>query len=348
MLRKPLQIERGVCLDGLVFKFWSRVSLVLAAGSFGLAPETCFAQKDFTGVRLAVIAPRGEALANAAWAPLLTDLQKHTGLSGELFVGKDQQNVRDALVSGKADLAYLGNVAALEVFEAGKANVCVGLVRDDGSIGYRSIAVVKKASAISSIANLQSPGPNQSLALGDIKSTSGYIVPNYYLWAKKGLAPEKLFSKVVRGDHRKNIQRVLDGEVDVAITNDVEFNLIAKSNTKVAEDLKVIWQSAEIPESPIMCRTGLEPAKKNSIIGFLLGYGKTNEAEKRVLAGINGLSGFQKASNSRLKVVADIEMFALLTALRANKSVTDSERSKQEAEIMRRAAHIEIRLSFPD
>ncbi len=299
-------------------------------------------------LRVAVIAPRGVDAARESWRPLMDDMEKKTGYRVELFVGKEQKEVRDALIQGTADIGYMGNVAALEVFESGKGEVFAGLIRDDGSTGYHSIILSRKGSGLNNLADIQIRQIGKAIAFGDSKSTSGFIVPNYYVWARQNKNPEQLFDKVLRGDHKTNLLRVFNGEVDVAVSNDVEYAIMVKANPKLLQDLQVIWKSNEIPESPLMNRKDLDQTKKRKVIEFLTSYGKESAAEKKILHNINSLRGFQKSTNSRLRIVADIEMFSVRTAIANDKSLNPAERAIRASDVIKRAAKMDQRLTLPD
>jgi phosphonate transport system substrate-binding protein len=291
-----------------------------------------------------VIAPRGVPVAHELWTPIVKDLQSKARMKVNLVVAKDQKQVRDALINGEADMGYIGNVAALEVFEADKADVFVDAVRVGGYRGYHSIVVARRGSGIGSVEDISNPKPGLSISLGEEKSTSGYVVPNYYIWAKRGRAPDELFSKVLRGDHQTNLRRVISREVDLATTNDVEYEAMRKNQPENAEALQVVWKSNEIPESPLMWKRILAQGVKKKLLSFFTEYGKSDQQEKENLLRLNGLEGFVGATNARLQLISDIEMFAARTAVARTPNLTSEERTKRELAVIRRAVTLEQKL----
>ncbi len=293
-----------------------------------------------------VMAPRGVQAAQDGWKPITEDLQRKARLKVTLHVSKDQKEVRNALLSGDADLAYIGNVGALEALEADKADVFMDSIRVGGARGYYSLVVARRDSSVTSIDDLRAPKSGLVISLGEEKSASGYVIPSYYIWAKRGKRPEQLFSKVLRGDHQTNMLRVLKREADLATTNDSEFEVLRKSRPQIVDELKIVWKSEEIPESPLVWKRSLSPGLKKKLSEFFSTYGKSEQTERDNLMRLNSLIAFVPSNNVRLRIISDIEMFSAMTAISQNKQLTETDRQQRVDQIVQRAVRLDQKLLF--
>ena len=299
--------------------------------------------RKLVGLTVSLISPRGVEQTKADWSLFVDDLARKLKMPITMRVGKNQRDVAADILEGRADIAWLGNSPALEVVELGVAEVFAAMVRSDGTSGYRSVIVVKKDSPILTLEDLLDARKSRSFAMGDPSSTSGYVVPNYYAFARNKVRPETIFHKVLTGNHLQNALSVASGEVDAGTCNDSELQSLKARNFTQYEKLRVLWQSVEIPESPMVWRKTLDPQLKLRIGQFFTSYG-SNAAQQEVLKKINGLKRFRASSNRQLLLIADIEMFNARTQIDRNASLTVDERGIRHQDVVRRAVRLETAL----
>jgi phosphonate transport system substrate-binding protein len=157
---------------------------------------------------------------------------------------------------------------------------------------------------------------------GDPNSTSGSVIPGYYVWGLNNKVPEDCFSRVVASNHEGNAMAVASGKVDVA-TNNTEsiYARLAKTNPEAAANIKEIWRSPLIPSDPMVWRRELSEEVKQKIYYFFMQYGRFGDMDKvkherAVLSNMSdGWGPFLASSNAQLLDVRQIEAFkALVTA----------------------------------
>ena len=182
-----------------------------------------------------------------------------------------------------------------------------------------------------------------SFALGDPKSTSGYVVPNYYVFARNKVIPEQLFARTVSGNHLENALLVARREVDAGVCNDSELAAMQKRFPDEHAQLRVLWQSAEIPESPLLWRLSLPDSQKQRLRDFFVRYGAT-EVEQNNLVKINNLKRFRASSNRQLLLIADIEMFNARTQIDRDPALSLDRRGERHQEVVQRAVRLETAL----
>lgn len=303
-------------------------------------PKVAGGAKELT---ISIIAPRGVDRTREEWSPLIDDMSKTLKTKVNLRVGAAQKDVVEDMASGRAQLAWVGNKPALDIVEAGVGEVFAAMVREDGSTGYRSVIVVRNDSSLKTVNELLDPSRKLTFGAGDPKSTSGYVIPNYYVFARNKVKPEDVFAKIVTGNHQENALRVAKGEVHAATCNDSELVAFKQKNPEEFARLRVLWRSNEIPESPLMWSKSLDAVTKQRVRKFFADYGRT-PSEQAVLKTVNNLKRFRTSSNRQLLAIADIEMFNARTQIDRDANLTAEQRAASHQAVIKRASALETAL----
>lgn len=101
---------------------------------------------------------------------------------------------------------------------------------------------------------------------------------------------------------------LLARQVDVATNNTEETTKLEATKPELASQLRVLWKSPLIPSDPFVWRKDLDPAVKAKLKTFVLGYAKTDPAEKAILKNIYNYGGFRESSNAQLLPIRQLEL----------------------------------------
>lgn len=318
-----------------------RRRLLLAAAS-GLCANARAADEPLV---FGLITPRDADKVIAAWNPFLQRLAQRIGRDIRAWPARDGQQMVDAFQRGRVDLAWVGNVPALDIVDSGTGEVFAQMVTADGRTGYHSILVTHQDSPVQTLDQAQQAGRRLVFGDGELKSTSGHLVPLYYAFVKRGINdPRTLYREVRHGSHRANLAMAARREVDVATANNVELDLFAAEQPALARELRVIWTSPAIPQSPLVWRLALPAALRRRIQEAVIGFGQHDAAERAILRGVNDLAGFRKSRNRQLVTVADIEMFAAWQRVNNDAALGAAQKLERIAQISQRASRLELRL----
>lgn len=291
-----------------------------------------------------LITPRSPELTLKNWNPFIDRMEKAAGIPIERQTFTTQGELVKEFLQGRIDLAWLGNAPALDVVEANKGSVFAAMVVQ-GKTAYRSVLIAHKDSNIRTLDDVHRMAPQLVFGDGDVKSTSGHIVPKYFAFVKKGINdPEKMFKEVKRGSHESNQQAVLRRDVDIATGNTSELDNFRTAKPDQAGLLKVIWESPDIPESPMIWRNNLPESLKAKIGAFTFKFGAVDDEEKGILWNINKLSAFRKSTNRQLTTIADVEMFNARQQVVNDSKLTEQERQIKVDEITKRGSKLELML----
>jgi phosphonate transport system substrate-binding protein len=259
-------------------------------------------------INFGVISTDSASVQRERWEPLFRDMEKKTGLTVKAFYAPDYAGVVEAMRFNKVQVAWYGNKAAIDAVDRSNGEVFAQILRSDGSLGYHSLLITQKDSPYNNLNDVLKNSKSINFGIGDPGSTSGFLVPSYYVFAMNKVDPRTAFKTIRNASHGANIQAVLAKQVDVATNNTEETDKLEQSKPEMAKELKIIWKSPLIPNDPIVWRKDLDPAVKAKVKSFLIGYGKA-DADKEVLKNIYNYSGFKESTNDQLIPIRQLELF---------------------------------------
>ena len=276
------------------------------------------------------------------WKPFTDALAKEMQRPVRMMASKDFAEVSGALKNGQVQVAWINNKLAIELVETDQALVFAQMVGLDGTRGYSSVLLARKDGVPQSLAEVIGHPGSYTLGAGNKESISGFLAPNYYVFAKNKIDPEKHFKKISRTNHRDNFLAVAGGQVDLATNNTADMQRYQVEFPDKMARVKVIWESPLIPNDPILYRKDLPAATQQRIKKFFLAYGR-DEAEKATLKNMYDLSAFKASSNYQLRPVVDLALFQALT--KAMSGPQDGDFSNVLEQLTRRAARLDSLLN---
>jgi len=268
---------------------------VLSASVLALASLAASAQE----INFGIIATDSASVERDRWEPLFRDMEKKTGLTIKAFYAPDYAGVVEAMRFNKVQVAWYGNKAAIDAVDRSGGEVFAQVQKADGSLGYSSLLITQKDSPYNNLNDVLKNSKSINFGIGDPGSTSGFLVPSYYVFAMNKVDSRTAFKTIRNANHGANIQAVLAKQLDVATNNTEEIEKLEATKPEVAKELKVIWKSPLIPNDPLVWRKDLDAGVKAKLKGFLLAYGKS-DADKAVLKAIYNYSGFKESTNEQL------------------------------------------------
>lgn len=189
--------------------------------------------------------------------PLDDYLETSLGRQVDFFIAKDYEEIIDWLIKEQLDLAYLGPLAYLKAVDKGAKiqPLVTSIDKYTGQPWYRACIIVKSNSSIKNLQNLK----GKRVAFVNKSSTSGYLMP-LATFRKQNIDPEQDFSGVIyTGNHSKSMTALEDGTVDAIATNISSYLTLQKSGIITPQNYRIIWQSAPIPNFPIVVSEKLPP-----------------------------------------------------------------------------------------
>lgn len=303
----------------------------------GLATLTlAAAQAQAQDINFGVIATDSASTQRERWEPFFRDMEKKTGLSVKSFYAPDYAGVIEAMRFNKVQVAWYGNKAAMEAVDRANGEIFAQVMYTDGTFGYHALLIAHKDSPYNTLDDVLKGARNINFSIGDPNSTSGFLVPTFYVFAKNGVDHRTAFKTIRNASHGANLQAVLARQVDVATNNTEDLGKLQLSKPELASQVKVLWKSPLIPSDPFVWRKDLDPAVKARLKSFVLNYAKTDPEEKKILANIYSYGGFRDSNNDQLIPIRQLELFRDRAKAQADDKLSPDEKSKVLAEIDRK------------
>lgn len=307
----------------------------VVAVSFGLMSQTVGAQE----LNFGIIATESTQQLKQQWQPVLDELNRQTGLKVTAFFAPDYAGVIEAMRFNKVQFGWFGNKSAMEAVDRSNGEVFAKVVNADGTEGYYSHLIVHRDSPVKSVDDVLKGAKSLSFGNGDPNSTSGFLVPGYYVFAKNNMDAKSAFKIARAANHETNAMAVANKQVDVATNNSENLAKMEKSQPEKIKEIRVIWTSPLIASDPIVWRKDLPDATKAKLKNFFMTYGKTNPQEKEVMAKMNW-STFKESSNAQLVPIRQLDYFSKRTKMEADTTVNDADKKRQLAEIDKKLAEL--------
>ena len=269
-------------------------------------------------ISFGIIATDSASAQRERWEPFFRDMEKKTGLKIQSFYAPDYAGVIEAMRFNKVQVAWYGNKAAMEAVDRSNGEVFAQLMYADGTFGYHALLITHKDSPYQTLDQVFANAKNVNFGIGDPNSTSGFLVPTYYIFAQRKIDPRSTFKTVRNASHGANIQATLAKQVDVATNNTEDMGKLESTRPDLFSQLRVIWKSPQV---------------KAKIKSFVIGYAKTDPAEKAVLKNIYNYGGFRESTNDQLIPIRQLELYRDRLKVESDTKLSAAERSKMLADI---------------
>ncbi len=294
--------------------------------------------QDLKEINFGIISTESSQNLKSDWQPVLDDMAKKLGMKVNGFFASDYAGIIEGMRFNKVQVAWFGNKSAMEAVDRASGEVFAQMINADGTLGYYSHLIVHKDSPIKSLDDMLKQGKNLSFGNGDPNSTSGFLVPGYYVFSQNNIDP-KTFFKVSRGaNHESNALAVANKQVDVATNNSENLEKIKDKLPGKFNDIRVIWTSPLIPSDPLVIRKDMAEPLKGKVKEFFYNYGKGSQQEKDNLYRLSKLSSFKLSTNSQLVPIRQLELFKDRNKIDADAGLAAADKLAKLADIDRQLA----------
>lgn len=290
-------------------------------------------------INFGIIATESTQSLKQNWQPLIDEMNRQTGLKVTAFFAPDYAGIIEGMRFNKVQAGWFGNKSAMEAVDRANGEVFAKVVNADGTEGYYSHLIVHRDSPIKTLDDVLKNGKSLSFGNGDPNSTSGFLVPGYYVFAKNNIDAKTHFKVMRAANHETNALAVANKQVDVATNNSENLAKLEKSFPEKFKDLRIIWTSPLIASDPLAMRKDLPEATKAKIRNFFLSYGKTNPREKEIMAKMNW-SEFKESSNAQLTPIRQLDLFSKRNKIDSDAALNEADKKVRLAEIDKKLAEL--------
>ena len=183
--------------------------------------------------------------------PLVAFLERETGAKVELTVPTNYAAVVEAVANDQVDVAYFGGFTYVQA--AARAGV-LPLVQRERDRNFHSVFVTRPETGINDLASLK----GRSFAFGDVNSTSGHLMPAYFMRQEK-VDPEVITRAVYTGGHDATVLAVANGKVYAGALDETVYERMLKEGKLDPSKVKVFYTTPPFFDYVWAARKGLDP-----------------------------------------------------------------------------------------
>ncbi len=292
-------------------------------------------QDSVTTLTFGIIPTDSLANLRESFEPFARALDKKMGPNYriETKYASDYAGIIEGMRFDKVDFAWYGNKSAMEAVDNAGAEIFAQTVGANGAPGYWSHIIVPDDSPYESIDQIIKNGEKLVFGNGDPNSTSGFLVPGYYIWGKRGLNPNELFKEVRNASHEANCLAVAKGQIDFATNNNESIERFKQNFPNLANEIRIIWKSPLIPSDPLAWRKDLPRDDKAALKAAILGFGRFGshvEREKEILDNVqNGWAPFYNSTNRQLLPIRQLDLAKTKMKVSANDDLSTGQKRKR-------------------
>jgi phosphonate transport system substrate-binding protein len=278
----------------------------------------------------------------SAWQPIIDDMSKATGLTIKPFFATDYAGIIEGMRFNKVQVAWYGNKAAMEAVDRSNGEVFAKSIRIDGTEGYNSLLITNVDSPYKTLDDFLKRTKDVNFGIGDPNSTSGTLVPSYYIFAKNNINPKSDFKSIRAANHATNLLAVANKQVDVATNNTEDWERMKAKNPETLQNVRILWTSPLIPADPFVWRKDLSPEIKAKLKNFLFNYGKGPNAavEKENLKAVV-MGGIAPSTSDQLIPIRQLSLYTDLLKAQNDANMDNAEKDKKIAEIQAKLKDLE-------
>jgi phosphonate transport system substrate-binding protein len=288
--------------------------------------------QEIKELNFGIIATEKAGALKQMWEPFLDDMTKAVGVKVNGFYATDYAGIIEAQRFNKVQIAWYGNKSAIDAVDRASGEVFAQFIDLDGTPGYYSYLITHKDSGITSLDQVLKNGKDYTFGIGDPQSTSGTLVPSYYVFTMNNLDPKTHFKVMRPSNHEGNFLAVLNKQVDVATSNSEMTQKMKEKSPEKLEQIRILWTSPLIPRDPFVWRKDLPADMKKKIQDFIVGYGK-DAREKEILKNMYRLAGFKASTDAQLLPIRQLELFKDRKKYENDTNMSEADKKAKLAEI---------------
>lgn len=309
-----------------------KLSIKSLLASAALAAAGLAHAAEIKELNFGIIATEKAGALKQMWEPFLEDMSKAVGVKVNGFYATDYAGIIEAQRFNKVQIAWYGNKSAIDAVDRANGEVFVQFIDLDGTPGYYSYIITHKDSGITTLDQVLKNGKDLTFGIGDPQSTSGTLVPTYYVFTLNGLDPKTHFKVTRSSNHEGNFLAVLNKQVDVATSNSEMTQKMKEKSPEKLEPIRILWTSPLIPRDPLVYRKDLPADLKKKIQDFAVGYGK-DDREREILKNMYRLKGFKASSDAQLLPIRQLELFKERKKYEGDANMAEADKKAKLAEI---------------
>ena len=216
-------------------------ALTLVSLFTGCHPQEKQTANESPTLRFSAIPDQDTTAQKERYAPVVQWLTKTLGIQAEFVPASDYAGSVDKFETGDIQLAWFGGVTGVQARNAVAGSRAI--VSGAKDLKFKSYFIANSATRLTPSETFPAGIKNLTFTFGSSGSTSGCIMPAYFILEKTGKAPLDFFSQKVgfSGAHDKTAQQVQNGVYQTGVLNFSTYDRLVKEGKIDPAKCSVIW-----------------------------------------------------------------------------------------------------------
>ncbi len=215
------------------------------AAILGLFALTASCSKKETALVITAIPDEKVSDQKAKFTALQDYLSKELGIPVEFSISADYGAAVERFKNGEVHLVWFGGLTGVQARAAVPG--ARAIAQGDVDPQYKSYFIAHKSTGLQKSDTFPTAIKDLSFTFGSRKSTSGRLMPTYFIMQETGKKPKDFFTQPVQfrktGGHDATARAVASGAVQVGALSYKKYDSMVAAGEIKAEDAPIIWQT---------------------------------------------------------------------------------------------------------
>jgi phosphonate transport system substrate-binding protein len=224
-------------------KFRSVVAMVVALVASSMMSTAALAE-TFT---FTAIPDADESRLNARFGKVADYLSEQLGVDVKYIPVKSYPAAITAFRNDQVQLAWFGGLSGVQARELVEGSEAIAQGYEDQF--FKTYIIAHSSTGIEAADALQDSVKGKTFTFGSKGSTSGRLMPEFFIREHFEAAPDEIFSRVgFSGDHSRTIAQVQSGVFDLGAVNYSVWDTELEEGKIDTDKVKVIWTTPTYPD----------------------------------------------------------------------------------------------------
>ncbi|MEE8109888.1 MAG: putative selenate ABC transporter substrate-binding protein [bacterium] len=249
---------------------------IVFIGVFFLAAQAALAETPDV-LRISAIPDEVPTELLRKYKLLVTYLEGQLGVKVKFIPVVDYAATVEGLAAKKLDLVWYGGFTHVQARK--RTGNAIPLVMRIADADFHSKFIAHKDSGVRTLKDLK----GKTFAFGSVSSTSGHLMPRYFL-QQNGIIPERDFAKFgFSGAHDATAKWVEAGTVQAGVLNEAVWNKLVKDGKVDTTKVKVVWTTPGYVDYNWTVRGDLDRGLMSKIARAFLNLDYSNPEHRKVM-----------------------------------------------------------------
>lgn len=226
---------------------------------------------------------------------LLDYLRQKTARDFELVIPKDYADLLDEFDSGRVDLAWFGGLTYIQALERSNA---VPLTFRDVDVEFTSCYLAPATDTRTTLGEFE----NVDFSFGPRLSTSGHLMPRYFL-EEEGVFAEQFFSSVRHSaGHDQTANWVRDGTVALGVASCNIVQSLIDNRLLSSDEVKILKTTPPYSDYVWAVKPSMDSTTRALLLDAFLSLDATDFGHRAILRA-QGANGYLPAGRGNFELV---------------------------------------------